>query len=246
MSDQVLSYPCRDGRFVLYTDSSTTGSGQVLCQVQDGQEHVIAFNGNRYSKAQRRWTIFELELFSFIQGLKKFYKYLADAEFTWVCDCKSALRILSNRDNINPRLMRWRSFVSQFRFEPEHRRAPLMAHVDALSRMYEPKDADIVSPQDRVSPGSRVPEATAGSREVVSPSAGRRDGESPETAGGTRDGLLLDSDPELGPRGVAPGETVADDVPVGAAAGPASETAGSGQGEVGGGRRAGWGHRGSC
>ena len=72
MSDQVLSYPCRDGRFVLCTDSSTTGSGQVLCQVQDGQEHVIAFNGNRYSKAQRRWTIFELELFSFIQRLKKF------------------------------------------------------------------------------------------------------------------------------------------------------------------------------
>ena len=53
MSDEVLSYPRRDGHFVLYADSSTTGSGQVLCQVQDGQERVIAFNGNRYSKAQR-------------------------------------------------------------------------------------------------------------------------------------------------------------------------------------------------
>ena len=217
MSDEVLSYPRRDGHFVLYTDSSTTGSGQVLCQVQDGQERVIAFNGNRYSKAQRRWTIFELELFSFIQGLKKFYKYLADAEFKWVCDCKSALSALSNRDNINPRLMRWRSFVSQFRFEPEHRRAPLMAHVDALSRMYEPGNTDIVVPRDRVSPKTAEGHGNRVLREPAHAAVG--DTIEPAATPG----------PGSGPRGVTPRETAAEGVQAGVVGGPASKTARSGE-----------------
>lgn len=138
LSGRILSYPRRDCPFILYTDSSSTGSGQILSQIQDGRERVIAYNGSRYSRAQRKWTIFELEVFSFIQGLKKFYKYLADSEFTWVCDCKSALQILRNRDNTNPRLVRWRIFVSQFRYTAAHRRADQMQHVDMLSRLHEP------------------------------------------------------------------------------------------------------------
>ena len=51
LSDRVLSYPRKDCPFVLYTDSSTTGSGQILSQIQDGEERVIAFNGSRYSRA---------------------------------------------------------------------------------------------------------------------------------------------------------------------------------------------------
>lgn len=141
MSDKVLSYPRRDGQFILYTDSSTTGSGQILCQLQDGEERVIAYSGNRYSRAQRKWTIFELEVFSFIQGLKKFYRYLAGKSFTWVCDCKSALQILNNQDLINPRLVRWRAFVGQFLYTVEHRRAVRMQHVDTLSRLYESETA---------------------------------------------------------------------------------------------------------
>ena len=73
LNGQALSYPRKDGRFLLYTDSSTSGSGQILCQIQDGTERVIAFGGSRYSRAQRKWTVFELEVFSFIQGLKKFF-----------------------------------------------------------------------------------------------------------------------------------------------------------------------------
>ena len=113
------------------------GSGQILCQIKDGEEKVIAFNGSKYSKAQSKWTIFELEVFSFITGLKKFYKYLAGAEFTWVCDCKSALKILQNNDDTNPRIARWRSYVSQFHFETEHRPGSSMQHVDMISRIPE-------------------------------------------------------------------------------------------------------------
>lgn len=154
---RVLSYPRRDLPFVLYTDSSTTGSGQILCQVQDGQERVIAFAGSRYSRAQRKWTIFELEVFSFIQGLKKFYKYLADVDFSWICDCRSALQILHNKDHINPRLVRWRALVSQFRFTTEHRRASQMQHVDMLSRLHESAgdtEADCQVPRDDSSGGA--------------------------------------------------------------------------------------------
>ena len=161
LSDTVLSYPRREGQFILYTDSSITGSGQVLSQIQDGIERVIAYGGSRYSKAQRRWTIYELEVFSFVQGLKKFYRYLADAEFRWICDCKSALRILDNRDHINPRLIRWRVFVSQFCYVPEHRSASLMAHVDTLSRLHESESVDpnVTSDVMCVTPSARYSRA---------------------------------------------------------------------------------------
>ena len=139
LSDRVLAYPTRQegDRFILYTDSSTVGSGQILCQIQGGVEKVIAFNGSKYSKAQTKWTIYELELFSFITGLKKFYKYLSDTEFIWRCDCKSALQIIQSREEVNPRIVRWRAYVSQFRFLTEHRPATAMRHVDMLSRVPE-------------------------------------------------------------------------------------------------------------
>ena len=137
MTGPVLAYPRQGDRFVLYTDSSLSGSGQVLCQLQDGAERVIAYGGSKYNRAQRKWTIFELEVYSFIQGLRRFYKYLAGDEFTWCCDCKSALQILSNRDELNPRIARWRSFAGQFQFVVEHRRAVAMQHVDFLSRVHE-------------------------------------------------------------------------------------------------------------
>ena len=139
LSNRVLAYPTRgnNDRFILYTDSSTVGSGQILCQVQNGVEKVIAFNGSKYSMSQSKWTIYELEVFSFITGLKKFYKYLDGAEFTWVCDCRSALKILSNTDEGNTRIVRWRVFASHFKFTTEHRAAKDMQHVDMISRIPE-------------------------------------------------------------------------------------------------------------
>ena len=137
LSGRMLAYPSGDHPFILYTDSSTVGSGQVLWHLQGGAEKVIAFNGSKYNKTQSKWTIYELELFSFITGLKKFYKYLAGADFTWVCDCKSALKFLKNNSDVNPRIVRWRTYVSQFRFQTEHRSSATMQHVDMLSRIPE-------------------------------------------------------------------------------------------------------------
>ena len=216
LSERVLSYPRRDCPFVLYTDSSSTGSGQILSQIQDGEERVIAFNGSRYSRAQRKWTIFELEVFSFITGLKKFFKYLADSEFTWVCDCKSALQILRNQDDTNSRLARWRIFVSQFRYISAHRRAEHMQHVDMLSRLHEPQgsgdsDVDLRDAEDEV-PNARetagptvVSNASGGGGlSAAAPTESRDDppaascsGRSPETPEAGRRGVALNCDPDV-------------------------------------------------
>ena len=136
LSNRVLAYLTRaNDRFILYTDSSIVGSGESLCQVQNGIERVIAFNGSKYSKSQSKWTIYELEVFSFKTGLKKFYKYLAGVEFIWICDCRSALKILNNSDEANARIVRWRMYASQFKFVTEHRSAKDMQHVDMISRI---------------------------------------------------------------------------------------------------------------
>ena len=181
--NRILSYPKRGCSFVLYTDSSSTGSGQILAQIfPDGEERVIAFSGNRYSRVQRKWTIYKLELFSFIQGVKKWYKYLAGAKFTWICDCKSALQILENKDSMNPRLIRWRAFLSQFPFTTEHRPASQMQHVDAISPFHERADVDSQSASDEDSFTGGSPQGGADEDE------GPRSPGGPERAGGASGG----------------------------------------------------------
>ena len=58
----VLAYPNETGKFILDTDASDTGIGAVLSQMQNDEEHVIAYASKKLTKAERRYCVTRKEL----------------------------------------------------------------------------------------------------------------------------------------------------------------------------------------
>ena len=78
----VLTYPMADGKFVLDTDASNTGTGGVLSQIQSGQKRVIAFGNNTLTKQQRRYCVTRREILAVITFLHQFRHYLLSRKFS--------------------------------------------------------------------------------------------------------------------------------------------------------------------
>ena len=51
----LLSYPTREGEYILDTDASDCGLGTTLSQIQDGQERVITYASSTLSKNQQAY-----------------------------------------------------------------------------------------------------------------------------------------------------------------------------------------------
>ena len=57
----VLAFPNYDEQFLLSIDTSSTGIGFALAQLQNGKEVVIAYNGRGLNQAERNYTTTEIE-----------------------------------------------------------------------------------------------------------------------------------------------------------------------------------------
>lgn len=51
-SSPILSYPKKDGQYVLDTDASNMGIGAVLSQIQDGKEKVICYYSRLFNASE--------------------------------------------------------------------------------------------------------------------------------------------------------------------------------------------------
>ncbi len=90
----VLAYPDPNLPYVVDTDASNLSIGDVLSQVQDGEENVIMYDSKVFSGSQRRWCMTRRELFAIIHFVAvKFSYYLLNQEFT-LCADHSPLRWL--------------------------------------------------------------------------------------------------------------------------------------------------------
>jgi len=65
----LLSFPSKEGKFILDTDVSGHGIGAVLSQEQEGIEKVIAYFSRVLSKAERNYCVTHRELLAMVQSI---------------------------------------------------------------------------------------------------------------------------------------------------------------------------------
>ena len=149
-SEPILIHPDYTKPFIVKTDCSKTHAGAILCQIVDGQEHVVEYASTKLDPTQQKWHLTHLEGFAIVWALRKWRRYLEGRHDTKVItDHKALLFIRHNQySDASHKLIRWMTFIDTFDVKFEHRHDIDHGDVDALTRMYE-GDPDIVwSPED--------------------------------------------------------------------------------------------------
>ena len=134
----VLSYPDRQGRFIVSTDASNDGVGAVLEQIQtseDGSEEtkVIAYWSKALSRAQRKYCATHKELLAVVTALEQFRYYLSGRHFDVITD-HASLTWLLNFKNPEGMIARWLSRLALFHYTITHKAGKLHGNADGLSR----------------------------------------------------------------------------------------------------------------
>lgn len=129
----ILSLPTRDGKFVLDTDASNVGAGAVLSQIQNDEEHVIAYSSRALSRSQQNYCTTKQELLAVVLFVEQFRHYLCGRPFLIRTD-HAPLYWLKNFKNPEGMLARWLSILDTYDFEIQHRSGAKHQNADAMSR----------------------------------------------------------------------------------------------------------------
>ena len=159
----VLAYPKADCPFILDTDASDFAVGAVLSQIQDGEEHPIAYGSHALHDAQLNYCTTYKELLAVVTFVKDFETYLFGQPIILRTD-HAALQWLQNFKKPQGMLARWLSTLQQVNFvKIEHRPGKKHQNADSLSRIKvcgrkecldhsaEPSEAPPVPPTEPVS-----------------------------------------------------------------------------------------------
>lgn len=131
----VLTNPDFRKPFFVQCDASTDGVGGVLFQLDDEKnERPIAYVSTKLNKAQRNYSITELECYAAILCVKKFRPYIEGLPFTIITD-HSSLKWLMGQKDLSGRLARWSLKLQGFDFTIEHRKGTQNVVPDTLSRV---------------------------------------------------------------------------------------------------------------
>ena len=72
----MLSYPRKEGQYILDTDASNAGMESVLFQIRDGDEKVLCYYSKLFNTAERRYCVTRHELLPIVQSIKHFHQFL--------------------------------------------------------------------------------------------------------------------------------------------------------------------------
>lgn len=134
-SAPVLVNPDYDKPFFIRCDASTEGIGSVLFQRNDsGDERPIAYLSQKLNKAQKNYSVTELECLAAVISVKKFRPYIELQDFTVITDHASLKWLMSQKD-LSGRLARWSLKLQPYRFNIEHQKGSLNIVPDTLSRV---------------------------------------------------------------------------------------------------------------
>ena len=127
--------------------SLTRGLGGILAQEQEGKEVVIAYWARCLTKAERNYTISEIELAAVLGALKKFRSYLWGSPSITVVSDHAALVWLFKLKDVEGgpvgRLARWSLQLMQFNINVWYKTSKTHCNADGLSRLVaEPAGVD--------------------------------------------------------------------------------------------------------
>ena len=129
----VMKFPERSGLFILDTDASNVAIAAELSQVQNGEEHVIAFGSFGLSAPQRKYCTTRKELLAIVRFTRQFRHYLLGRQFVIRTDHSSLTWILRFK-NADGQLARWLEELAQYDMVIQHRAGAKHINADWLSR----------------------------------------------------------------------------------------------------------------
>lgn len=131
----VLKLYDKDAVTELHTDASMHGYSAILMQMgSDNKLHTVYYASGKTTRAESKYSSYELEILAIIKALKRFRIYLEGLEyFTIVTDC-NVFATTMEKKHLCVRVHRWVMLLEQFRYGIEHRPGKNMRHVDSLSR----------------------------------------------------------------------------------------------------------------
>ena len=133
ISAPILAFPDFSLEFILHCDVSTHSLGNVLAQIQNGSEVVIAYSSRVLLTSERNYSATEREALAVLEGTKVFQRYLYGNHFTVLTD-KAALKWLMFIKQPTGKLARRALTIQQFSFTIKHRADKTQGNADTLSR----------------------------------------------------------------------------------------------------------------
>ena len=82
----VLHLPKADGRFILYSDTSTEGTGSSLWQIQEGKPRLVGYASKTLPEACSRYSVTELEMTGLLVNMNLWKNLLKHREFDAAVD----------------------------------------------------------------------------------------------------------------------------------------------------------------
>lgn len=132
----VLANPDFKEPFIIHADSSGVGMGAVLCQGKENEQRIIASMSQKFSSAQKKYTVTEQECLAVLTAIYKFRPYIEGVHFTVITDHASLLWLQNLKDPAG-RLARWALRLQQFDYTMVHKKGKYHIVPDALSRAIE-------------------------------------------------------------------------------------------------------------
>jgi len=135
----VLAFPDYTKQFIIRTDASFDGIGGVLLQLdeKDKLEHPIHFVSRTLTKAERNYSITDLEGTAVFYCAKQFKQYISGNRYETILytDHKPLIGLFSNKEPNNTRHIRWCITISMLRIKILYEPGKRNVMADALSRL---------------------------------------------------------------------------------------------------------------
>lgn len=129
-----LEFPDFTRPFIIDCDASVIGMGAVLSQDLGQGERPLVFESRKFTPAERKWHIRELEALAILEALRKFRCYILGAKFVVRTDHQSLEWLFKAPSG---RLQRWALALAEFTpFDIQYRKGTAHSNVDAFTRTF--------------------------------------------------------------------------------------------------------------